>query len=325
MSCPMHITHIDPDTTAAEWLLRQEHGLSPDEQLHFQQWLASHPAHQQAWQGMQDINGLIDAMPAACGQHFSKQRKQLAAQEKRARYKQQIQAYFSPRRLAGCALAVLACSYLWLSMPSYQQQIHTARGQMLEQQLPDGSRIELDSDSQLEIALYRDKREVRLLKGQAMFYVSKGRPFHVLTDQAKVSVIGTQFTVRNIQQQTQVAVQSGRVAVYAKPSSSQSAGVILQAGETVSLANHHLAPVQFIAPEAVGSWRQGRLTFNNTKLIDAIAEFERYADTGLSVATPKLGQLRISGSFEINKLKQFTRALPQVLPVQINNGAISKQ
>ncbi|STQ89517.1 FecR family protein [Iodobacter fluviatilis] len=321
MSSSTEMTQIDPDTAAAQWLLRQEQGLCPAEKLHFKEWLSSHPAHQQAWQDMQNIDRLISEMPPSCSQHFAKQRKQLAAKARRERYKQLISAYFTPRLLAGCALSVLACSYWWLSLPSYQQQVQTARGQMLEQYLPDGSHVELDTDSQLEIALYRDKREVRLIKGQAMFHVSKGRPFHVITDQAKVSVLGTQFSVRNTQKQIQVAVQSGKVAVQPKPAALP--GLILHAGEVVTLANNALSPVQSIAPAAVGSWRHGRLNFDNTTLANAIAEFERYTPTGLRISDPDIGGLRISGSFEIKKLQQFTQALPQVLPVKINNGEIS--
>lgn len=321
MSGSTQITQIDPDTAAAQWLLRQEQGLCPAETQHFQEWLASHPAHQQAWQEMQSFNRLISEMPPSCSQHFAKQRKQLAAKARRERYKQLISVYFRPRLLAGCALSLLACSYLWLSLPSYQQQVQTARGQILEQYLPDGSHLELDTDSQVEIALYRDKREVRLIKGQAMFHVSKGSPFHVITDQAQVSVLGTQFSVRNTQKQIQVAVQSGKVAVQPKPAALP--GLILRAGEAVSLENNTLSPVQAIAPAAVGNWRQGRLSFDNTTLANAIAEFERYTPTGLRITDPEIGKLRISGSFEIKKLQQFTQALPQVLPVRINKGEIS--
>jgi transmembrane sensor len=50
----------------------------------------------------------------------------------------------------------------------------------------------------LEVRLCAQPREVRLLKGQALFKVAKdpGRPFDVLAADERITALGTMFDVR---------------------------------------------------------------------------------------------------------------------------------
>jgi transmembrane sensor len=338
-------TTTSTDYLAAQWWLRQEQGLDQAGEIALQQWLAAHPSHQIAWTEMMDVDALLTQLPA-------NQTKQLrldvhaslnAASERDTRAKlatrsepfwsrcwQRACNAFPQMAIASCAMVVLVCSLLWFDQrqPKYQQTFTTARGQFISQTLPDGSKVELDTGTELHVALYRDRREVRLLHGQAMFHVSKDatKPFHVLTNHARITVLGTQFAVRNINEQVNVTVSEGkvRIAAFNQHDTNDQASEILHAGDTINLAAGNLSAVKHIAPEAVASWRTGRLTFDNTTLADALAEFERYTPTGLSLADPKLAKLRISGSFEVSKLKQFASALPQVLPVRIIKGRIER-
>ncbi|AMC33498.1 FecR family protein [Janthinobacterium sp. B9-8] len=323
---------MSTDYLAAQWLLRQEQGLDQAGEIALQQWLAAHPSHQIAWTEMMDMDALLGQLPASQTTALSRDvRTQLTTRTSPSfwnRCWQRACNAFPQMAIASCAMVVLVCSLLWFDQrqPQYQQTFTTARGQFISQTLPDGSKVELDTGSELRVALYSDRREMRLLQGQAMFHVNKDadKPFHVLTDHARITVLGTQFAVRNINEQVNVAVKEGRVRVTAfNQREDQTSGTaILQAGDAISLLAGDLSAIKHIAPEAVACWRKGRLTFDNTTLADALAEFERYTPTGLSIAYPSLAKLRISGSFEVSKLKQFTTALPQVLPVRVNKGRI---
>lgn len=303
------------DYCAAEWLLRHEQGLTPHEEAELQQWLAEDPKHLKAWQDFGGISLLLDQLPTAGTEA-------LRQQVRRPKPTQRCSRFAPQMAMVSCAMVVMICSLLWFDarQPVYQQTFATARGQSFSQQLPDGSTIELDTDSRLQVTLYQNHREAKLLQGQAMFHISKNpeRPFHVLTEAAQITVLGTEFAVRNISGQVSVAVQEGRVRV----TPSAQTPVILLAGDSLSLGETGAAVQKKIPPFAVGSWRSGRISFDNTPLSEALAEFERYAPTGLQLNDPALGRLRISGSFEVAKFQQFTRALPQVLPVHISNGRI---
>lgn len=303
------------DYCAAEWLLRQEQGLTPHEEAKLQQWLAEDPAHLKAWQDFGGISLLLDQLPGAGTDALRRQ-----VRRPKATLWQRCSRFVPQMAMVSCAMVVMVCSLLWFDarQPLYQQTFTTARGQLFSKELPDGSTIELDTDSRLQVTLYQNRREAVLLQGQAMFHISKNpeRPFHVLTEAAQITVLGTEFAVRNISGQVSVAVQEGRVRV----TPAAKTPVILLAGDSLSLSE--AGAVQKNPPSAVGSWRSGRISFDNTPLSEALAEFERYTPTGLQLNDPALGRLRISGSFEVEKFQQFTRALPQVLPVHISSGRI---
>jgi transmembrane sensor len=72
------------------------------------------------------------------------------------------------------------------------------------------------------------------------------------------------------------------------------------------------------------AWRAGRVVLNDTPLGDAVAEFERYFDTGLVVPDPAVAALRLNGSFDLRQAGAFKRALPEVLPVRLQTRADGK-
>lgn len=212
----------------------------------------------------------------------------------------------------------------WRQQPVFVADYQTGRGQRLPVELPDGSRLLLDAASRVEVRLYRDRREVRQRRGQAMYAVqsSPGRPFEVRAGEIGVRVIGTRFSVRYDPQedrpgQVAVAVEAGRVDVV-EAGNEELSIVRLGAGQAVSSsADGQLAPPRPVALEAVAAWRQGRIEFNDTPLAEAIAELERYGDTGLVVRDPAVAALRLGGSVDLSRLGSFVQALPHLLPIRL--------
>ncbi|MBJ7311892.1 FecR family protein [Rugamonas sp. CCM 8940] len=316
------------DGAAAQWLLRRDAGLSAAEQAALQHWLDSDAAHALAWQQMCRADTLLAGLPAA--RVAALDRSGLAPAAMPAAPSGWL-AQFLPLRWLGrladaapraalAACLLLACGllgYQQLHQPGYSQTFTTARGQYAEQRLPDGSSIELDTATEVQVALYADHREVRLLRGQAMFHVKPEpqRPFHVEAGAARVTVLGTHFSVRNVDGLVNVAVQQGKVAV-AAPGRNADAPALL-AGDGLTLAADGPAVPASVVPAAVGSWRERRVNFDNATLAEALAEFERYADSGLRVDDAALAQLRLSGSFDVGNPAQFAAALPLALPVRV--------
>ena len=222
---------------------------------------------------------------------------------------------------------VLACGggYLawdhWQRLPVFTQQFASARGQQLDITLPDGSRLRLDTATRAEVTLYRTRREVRLPEGQAVFQVRKdaARPFDVLAGPLRVTVIGTRFSVRHTPGMTddggvRVAVEEGRVRV----ARADANAIELGAGQQVaSDASGRLGSIAPVTAAGIAPWREGRISFQDTPLSAAIAEFERYGPTGLVIADPEVGALRLTGTFDPMRTGNFKLALPRVLPVQL--------
>lgn len=240
----------------------------------------------------------------------------------------------------------------WQRQPVFEQAYATARGQQLKATLPDaaeqanvpGSTLQLDTATQTQVRLYRDRREVHLQGGQAMFAVHSDpqRPFHVYAGALRITVVGTRFAVRHTGTgldagQTVVAVEEGRVRVErrqpgkhrpggaeAVPDLTPSAdtasnhAVELSAGQTVVAdAQGHIGPVIAQATNAIATWRDGRISFEQTPLARAIAEFERYGHTGLVVRDPAVAALPVGGSYSLKQWQRFAETLPLVLPVRL--------
>ena len=239
---------------------------------------------------------------------------------------------------AGLATVVLTGGWLgwnhWQQQPTFTQSFATARGQQLTARLPDGSTLRLDTATRLNVTLYRQRREVVLPHGQAMFEVQAdgARPFHVLAGPMRITVLGTRFSVRHLQHgadagRIKVVVEEGRVRVaraavgshgLAEEIGAGSDGVLLTAGQAaVADAEGRIATITATELSAALAWRDGRVVLNDTPLADAVAEFERYVDTGLVITDPAVAALRLNGSFDLRQASVFKRALPQALPVRL--------
>ena len=328
----------DPlDAAAAGWMVRRQDGLTPEEQAEFEQWLAADPAHADALEQVEGVWGRMDELPEESVEAL-KTGLPPAPPARRAPV-----SPISPGRrgwmldLVGrlmpqAAAAALAFGVVgggwygwtaWQGQPTFTQTLATARGQQKQVELPDGSTLWLDTATQVEVRLYRQRREVRLSEGQVLFAVqpNAGQPFDVLAGATRVTVVGTRFAVRRTHSglgddgAISVVVEEGRVRVAA--ASAATAPVELGAGQSVRAdAAGALGPVSTGAA-APAAWREGRISFDGVPLAHALAEFERYGDTGLVVRDPAVAALKVHGSFELQQVGAFARALPQVLPVRL--------
>lgn len=260
---------------------------------------------------------------------------------------------FPPAAAVALAFAVIGGGWLgwghWRQMPTFEQAYITERGQQITVSLPDGvgtgSTLQLDTATRTEVSLYRDRREVRLTDGQAMLtvYADARRPLHVRVGPLRITVVGTRFSVRHTRTgldagQTVVSVEEGHVRVAraegietGRESSVSAAGidnstVDLTAGQSVVADDHgRIGPVTSVSPAAIAPWREGRLSFDQTPLAQAIAEFERYGQTGLVVRDPVVAALPVGGSYSLRQFRHFVGTLPQILPVRlVQHGAVTE-
>src|SRR3546814_1494012 len=75
-------------------------------------------------------------------------------------------------------------------------QLQSKLGEIREVQLPDGSRVTLDTDRLVLTKFDRDMRDVRLVRGRARFNVEKdNRPFVVAAGTGTIPALGKSFDV----------------------------------------------------------------------------------------------------------------------------------
>lgn len=347
----------DPlDMEAATWVARRRNGPSADGEAELQAWLNADPRHAEAFEDMDatfgDVKQLPDDDVAALKAGLApapEAHPPRSAEPRRRPWLLDWGQFFPQAAAAAIAVALVGGGWMgwerWRQLPTFEQSFVTQRGQQLTATLPDtgadstvrGSTLQLDTATRLEARLYRDRREVHLADGQAMFTVKSDaeRPFHVRAGALRITVVGTRFSVRHTQSglgagQTIVSVEEGRVRVVkaalaegrdevlSAATQTQAATVELAAGQMVVADDTgHIGPVTSVPASSIAPWRDGRISFDQTPLAQAIAEFERYGSTGLVVRDPRVAALPVGGSYSLKQWQRFAETLPQVLPVRL--------
>jgi transmembrane sensor len=194
----------------------------------------------------------------------------------------------------------------------------TTAGERLTVSLADGSQITLNTQTELTVAYTQRARSVRLARGQALFEVAKdaSRPFVVQAQDRRFIAVGTAFDVRIEGEEVKVTMLAGTVRAEGSTSGSP-IGTTVTAGEQLTIDTRNPDLVRRADPERVTSWRRGQVIFDDTRLSDAVEEINRYSETRIELADPKLGELRLSGAFATGATATFVEAVTRYFPLQI--------
>lgn len=229
-----------------------------------------------------------------------------------------------PRRSIGLAAAL--CLLLVAGIASYlklgfdAEHYATPVGGLSSVPLADGSTITLNTSSAVSVQMRSSERHIVLERGEGFFTVAKDphRPFVVEAGDRRVIAVGTQFAVRREEGGLRVIVSEGKVRLEARNLPPEQRSTSLVAGEVARISDDAL----LIQKDASGetqrllSWRQGYLTFRDTPLAEALAELNRYNTRKIALGDPRVGAIRISGTFRPTNYAAFVRLLQQGFAVR---------
>ncbi|HZZ33102.1 MAG TPA: FecR domain-containing protein [Phenylobacterium sp.] len=204
-----------------------------------------------------------------------------------------------------CAAAVVVIWTLGLTQPTYRTGVGEQRLVVLQ----DGSRVRLNTDSELRVRFRASERRVVLARGEAFFEAAHNpaRPFVVEADGARVRALGTRFDVRRDARAVQVTLLEGRVQV--GPADHPAAATLAPNQQLTVSGRGVTTPVAADASE-ISSWTTGRLSFRDEALGDALAEVNRYAVHKVSLDGPAaIGRQPVSGVFNVGDTPAFVAAV----------------
>ena len=203
----------------------------------------------------------------------------------------------------------------------------TSKGEQQVHSFEDGSVITLNTDSHIEVDYTNEQRDVRLLKGEALFSVAhdEQRPFLVFANDGIVRAVGTEFSVHLTKDAIDVLVSEGSVELSTlKPTlptldtTKSSAGNnkvaslgIIKAGHTARVMASK-ASIEVVSEEVMDaelSWLAGHLEFTGEGLEEVVAEYARYTDLNIHISDPELKNIRIGGVFQADKTDSFFHTL----------------
>jgi transmembrane sensor len=288
MSAERPISEDARPTEAADWVVRlQSETLAPEDVLAFDAWLEASPAHARAY----------DAALAAWMEYG----REAAAVAEGLRTRRAARP-LTRRFYVGAGAIAAAAAVAMVALPMLQpqpaaQSYATAKGQHRTVTLADGTRIDLNADTRLTVALDRGGRHVTMDEGQAVFDVAHDarRPFLIAAGDRTVQVVGTQFDVRRRAGKLSVTVARGAVEVLPN-SQGLGAAYRLHPGQRFDhLEGAREAHVDAVAADEVLGWRTGRLVYRGQPLSEVVADLNAQFTQPISIDDPKLAETPFSG------------------------------
>ncbi len=239
---------------------------------------------------------------------------------------------------AAAVLVMLLAAAGWMMRDAGQfgrsQDFATAHGEQRSWRLPDGSAVNLNSDSAVTVHYDAKERVVIVRRGQAMFQVAheQARRFRVIAGEAQVIAVGTQFDVFRRADATMVTVVEGKVAVFngaAPPATALAVipadAVHIGAGEQVRVSDNLQSPEVLVANvrETV-AWVQRQIVFEQRPLSEVAEEFNRYGPVPIEINSETLRSLPITGVFNAYDTESFLAFLGRLDGVSVAsaNGRI---
>src|SRR5688572_11146054 len=211
---------VDDDAimaTAAAWLSARDVGFSGAEAAKFKDWRNSNPHHEAAVRILEETRELLEHMPVlradpGLNRRMEQLRHVQPASKKIFRFPRAL-------KIASALAACVAIAFvLWALRPdgaAFEATYATTRGDYRRVLLPDGSDLQLNSDTLVQIRFSSAQRQVTLTQGETHFNVTKDskRPFIVHAGNVGVRAVGTAFNVRVGRVDVDVLVTEGRVEV----------------------------------------------------------------------------------------------------------------
>ncbi|MGN1220701.1 MAG: FecR family protein [Candidatus Cryptobacteroides sp.] len=203
-------------------------------------------------------------------------------------------------------------------------RVRIPRGKMANLSLPDGTRICLNSNSDITFpSEFTSPNRMVYLSGEAYFSVARDeqRPFSVLSDMMEVSVLGTEFNFAASGISAVVTLVSGKVQV----ETDMAQTCVLSPNQQVTFENGRLDDVKDVDVESIICWTTHKIICKDQNISDVFEKLAQYFDTDFIFNEP-LDDIFISGKLDLtDNLDSVLESIEFVAPVHFtesNKGII---
>lgn len=335
---------------AATWLSRIDRGLEDTERMELTAWLRESRGNADAlielaavWDDLELLSELSALLPL----------ERPARRRPTSRY---------VAAAAGAIAVGLACGlglWIWRAGPVetdaapaaatiLARTYATAVGERIIEELPDGSRITLNTNTEISVHYSEEERVVDMRRGEAHFSIARDveRPFAVRVAGRLVQAVGTAFSIRlEGRGGLEVIVTEGEVRVFGANGTTGAAapadpldarvapaGTALVRGQAIRLGESlpggdgspriiELEPVDLDIRLA---WQRGMVIFTGERLETVLAEFGRYTTTELVLESEELADVRVGGYFRAGDIEGLLAALRENFQISAERVAAER-
>ncbi len=202
----------------------------------------------------------------------------------------EVVSYIRPLLRVAAAAILLLMAAVWYNDSQsdaalIESIVYTQPDEKTIVELPDGSKVWLNEQSQLKYIKKFEDRVVHL-EGEAYFEVAKkeGATFEIYAGNSKTTVLGTEFNLRAYPQEAfvEIAVEEGKVLFEAEKQKENKAILTQQENAVYSKANEAVNKLTEKQPNAA-SWKKQELDFGNATMEQALIALERYFNIEIEV------------------------------------------
>lgn len=308
--------------TAVKWFLKMKTAdADHPERGKFEAWLLMHPNHAHEYHAVADLWEDFDKKSSLESLANAVEQQQFVRKTETSKKRRKMAGQFVGLMFAGLLGYLGVSGYQqWQAQPVMHLAQHTTPGEQLNQPLEDGSSLFINGDSDLEVTYYRDKRYVKLHRGEVIFEVAKDkeRPFIVDSGFAKVTVLGTRFAVNRLDQYVRVSVDHGHVRVESVNQQYPQRAIELRDGQVAEVEPLAIKPVMLpIHASNLMSFQTGILRFENANLEEIAQTLSRYRKPVVKAEVTGALNPHVTAVVKVNDIEQFIAHLPQITYVQV--------
>lgn len=291
---------------AVDWLLEiQQAPLQGQRQAAWQQWLNGNAEHQRAWAHIQKVNQRLSGLPSPLA-HAA-----LASRTSGSR-RQALKLLL----LLGVGSAVGWNMREQIALQPMFADLDSGVGERRDVRLDDGSQLQLNTATAVDMRLDAQQRLIRLLQGEILLTSSlDARPLKLVTAEGSLQASpgAARFNLRQLDGHTRLAVFAGTLLV--RPTARSGQGLQLEARQQVSFSREGWADIRPLDAGS-GAWADGMLVASRMRLADFLAELGRYR-RGRLQCDAAVADLLISGSYPLADSERILAMLELALPVRV--------
>jgi transmembrane sensor len=256
------------------------------------------------------------------------------------------------------AVFILAFLVAWLVLKPKERpaensvsyyEFRTPKGARSEVQLPDGSKVWLNSKSLVRFPNdFTGTNRHIYLEGEAYFDVMKNENFPLLisTSDIRIKVVGTAFDVKSypgegtiettlergtitLEKETSnpdeensiITLQPHQRVTIVKKQARVSPDVNKPAGKTDSVTEQpagqeEITVSQFVETEKYTAWKDGKIIFDNETFENLSVILERWFDIKIHIEDESLKKIRFTGTFEKETIEQILNIMRLTTPIK---------
>ncbi len=332
---------------ACLWISRMDRGLSQTEQRDLVTWCNQNSTHHSTllkmasyWDDVSVLNELSGLFPLEKNHSSHRKIISIALAASVA-----IVSLFSTNALMNKSFLPFIPSLNEQSL-TQTKTLTTPIGEQSSFTMSDGTHIQLNTNSVVEVAYTSSFRQLTLVQGEARFDVAKdkSRPFTVTSGEKSFTALGTIFNVQKSDEKAmELMVTEGRVLITKADEAlevikqtmltvnentleSELPGILVISGEKAIIAEHSKTPVEKVSLDQVQrdlAWQQGMLIFDGESLSDALLEVSRYTSSRFKILDPKMASVKVSGYFKANDVDGLLASLNSNFNISYSKSADS--